>query len=320
MRYPPGDELAFMGETRAAETTTAPADTAIVGVESRISEAVQAIGVYVLKAFGAIVAFVVGLIIAMFLRKATLRALRSAPPEVAVLMSKVVYYSMAFVAGVAALSVAGVNVSGLLLTGGIIGVALGFASQTVISNFLSGVFLYIDRPFRPGDPVSLDEANVSGIVHDVSMFSTRIRTWDGIFVRVPNDKVFNATIKNFSMNVARRVEYLVSISYSSNIELARKTILRVLDNEPLVLCEPPPEVFVEDLGDSAVILKVRFWTPSQFWFNIRMRMLERIKVELEKAGVEIPFPQRVVWLHMVGENGSSRDPRTSHRGPSSSLG
>ncbi|HIP66114.1 MAG TPA: mechanosensitive ion channel family protein [Pyrodictium sp.] len=278
---------------------------AITAVESRISEIVQVVGVYVLKAIGAIATFIAGLIVAMFLRKATLRALRLAPPEIADLMSKIVYYSVAFLAGVAALSVAGVNVSGLLLTGGIIGVALGFASQTVVSNFLSGVFLYIDRPFRPGDPVSLDDANVSGVVHDVSIFSTRIRTWDGIFVRVPNDKVFNATIKNFSMNVARRVEYLVSISYSSDIELARKVILRVLDEEPLILREPPPEVFVEELGDSGVVLRVRFWVPSQFWFNVKMRMLERIKVELEKAGIEIPFPQRVVWLHMVGKNGSS---------------
>lgn len=306
MRYPPGDELASVSGTRAAETIATLASAATTtSIEGRISETVQVIGVYVLKAVGAIAAFVVGLVVAMFLKKATLRALRSAPPEVADLMSKIVYYSVAFMAGVAALSVAGVNVSGLLLTGGIIGVALGFASQTVISNFLSGVFLYIDRPFRPGDPVSLDDVNVSGVVHDVSVFSTRIRTWDGIFVRVPNDKVFNATIKNFSMNVARRIEYKVSISYSSDIELARKVILRVLDSEPLVLREPPPEVFVEDLGDSAVILKVRFWAPSQFWFNVKMRMLERIKVELEKAGIEIPFPQRVVWLHMVKEDGSS---------------
>ena len=305
MRDPPGDKPASMSETRATEPTAVLAGMAITAVESRISEIVQVIGVYVLKAIGAIATFIAGLIVAMFLRKATLRALRLAPPEIADLMSKIVYYSVAFLAGVAALSVAGVNVSGLLLTGGIIGVALGFASQTVVSNFLSGVFLYIDRPFRPGDPVSLDDANVSGVVHDVSIFSTRIRTWDGIFVRVPNDKVFNATIKNFSMNVARRVEYLVSISYSSDIELARKVILRVLDEEPLILREPPPEVFVEELGDSGVVLRVRFWVPSQFWFNVKMRMLERIKVELEKAGIEIPFPQRVVWLHMVGKNGSS---------------
>ena len=305
MIYPPGDELVFMSETRAAETIVALANSVASTVESRLSEFVHVIGVYVLKAIGAIAAFVLGLIVAMFLRKATLRALRLAPPEVADLMSKIVYYGVAFMAGVAALSVAGVNVSGLLLTGGIIGVALGFASQTVVSNFLSGVFLYIDRPFRPGDPISLDDVNVSGIVYDVSVFSTRIRTWDGIFVRVPNDKVFNATIKNFSMNVARRVEYLISISYSSDIELARKAILRVLDNEPLVLREPAPEVFVENLGDSGVILRVRFWVPSQFWINIKMEMLERIKVELEKSGIEIPFPQRVVWLHMVGGNGSS---------------
>ncbi|NPA04669.1 MAG: mechanosensitive ion channel family protein [Crenarchaeota archaeon] len=252
---------------------------------------------WVFRVLGAIVVMVVGILVAVLLRKVVERALYSVPKYIANIVAKTVYYGTAFAAGVTALAILGVNVSGLLFAGGLLGVAIGFASQTVVSNFLSGLFLYMDSPFKPGDPIEVE--GVTGIVTDISIFSTRIRTWDGIHVRIPNDVVFRAVIRNLQYNVARRVEYKVGISYSASIDKAREVIMRVLDNHPLVLVEPRPWIFVEDLGDNAVILNVRFWVPSRYWLQVKAQLLKEIKEALDRAGIEIPFPQRVVWLHEV---------------------
>ncbi len=249
----------------------------------------------VLRYLAATVAFGVSILLAVLAKKLAYRSLlRNMPRDVASIVEKLIYYGIIALGTLSALSIAGVETTGLVVAGSIFGVALGFASQTVVSNFLSGIFLYIDKPFKPGDPVEIE--GVSGIVMDVTVFSTRIRTWDGIHTRLPNSKVFEATIRNFVANVARRVEYRVGIAYDADIGKAVEVIRRVLDEHPLVLEEPEPQVFVEDLGDSAVILNVRFWAPSSHWFQAKAELLRRIKEALDEAGIEIPFPQRVVWL------------------------
>ncbi len=240
--------------------------------------------------------FAVGVVIAVVVRKLAKRSLlRTLPRDVENIVEKLIYYGIIVIAALSALSVAGVEATGLLVAGSIVGVAVGFASQTVVSNFLSGIFLYIDRPFRPGDPVDI-EGVAAGTVRDITIFSTRIRTWDGIDTRIPNSRVFESVIRNFSRNVARRVEYKVGIAYDADIGKAVEVIRRVLDEHPLVLVEPEPMIFVEDLGDSAVILNVRFWVPSSHWFQAKAEVLRLIKEALDEAGIEIPFPQRVVWF------------------------
>ena len=247
-----------------------------------------------LRYLAAVAAFAVSVFIAMLARRLAHRSiLRSMPRDVASIVEKLIYYGIIALGAVSALSIAGVETTGLVVAGSIVGVALGFASQTVVSNFLSGIFLYLDKPFKPGDPVEVD--GVGGVVMDITVFSTRIRTWDGVVTRLPNSKVFDATIRNYTGNVVRRVEYKVGISYDSDIGKAIDVIMRVLEEHPLVLEEPEPQVFVEDLGDSAVVLSVRFWAPSSHWFQARMELLRRIKEALDAAGIEIPFPQLVVW-------------------------
>ncbi len=268
------------------------------GVFAGVLEEAKVYAPMVLRYIAAAVAFAVSIAVAMLAKRLAYRSvLRSMPRDVASIVEKLIYYGIIGLGALSALSIAGIETSGLVVAGSIMGVALGFASQTVVSNFLSGIFLYLDKPFKPGDPVDVD--GVSGVVMDVTVFSTRIRTWDGIHTRLPNSKVFEATIKNFVSNVARRVEYRVGIAYDADIGKAIDVIKKVLDEHPLVLEEPEPQIFVEDLGDSAVILNVRFWAPSSHWFQARAELLRRIKEALDEAGIEIPFPQRVIWLRGV---------------------
>jgi small-conductance mechanosensitive channel len=250
-----------------------------------------------LKLLAAIAIFIIFFVIAKFTGKLLYDQLKKTlPVNVAKTIYNITYYTIITIGAVASLEVYGIRLSSLLVAGGFAGIVLGFASQNVFSNVFSGFFLYIDRPFMVGDPIEVESEGISGIVTDISMLSTKIQGWDGVVYRVPNSTLFTSNIKNLSKLVARRVEYVVSIGYGEDIAKAKNVIMRVLEEEPLALVEPPPQVFVEELGDSGVILKVRFWVPTSKWFEARTRVLEKIKTALDRAGIEIPFPQATIWF------------------------
>lgn len=216
-------------------------------------------------------------------------------PEVQ-LKAKLFYYLVVTLAFFIALNIAGFTgrLSTLIAAAGITGIVLGFASQTVVSNFISGIFMYFDKPLKIGDPVEV--AGYSGIVHDIRILSTRIRTWDGLLVRIPNEKLFNSEIKNLQKYPARRVDVVVGIAYKEDAGRAIEVIKKTLDEMPYVLAEPEPAVFVSNLGDNSVNIAIRAWAPSEKWFDVRTQIVKRVKEALDEAGIEIPFPQRVNWF------------------------
>ncbi|MBA2860752.1 mechanosensitive ion channel family protein [Methanococcus maripaludis] len=182
----------------------------------------------------------------------------------------------------------------LLVAGGITGIILGFASQTVVANFISGIFLYFDKPLKIGDSVQI--GTNSGIVNDIKMMSTRIRTWDGVLVRIPNEKVFNSEIVNNKKYPARRVDIVVGIAYKEDAQRAMDIISKILEDMTYVLVEPEFQIFVNDLGNSSVDISVKAWTPSEKWYDVKMELVKNIKKEFDREKVEIPFPQRTVWF------------------------
>ena len=216
-------------------------------------------------------------------------------PEVQI-KAKLFYYAIVTLAFFIALNIAGLTgkLTTLLAAAGITGIVLGFSAQTVVSNFISGIFMYFDKPLEIGDPVEV--AGYSGIVHDIRILSTRIRTWDGLLVRIPNEKLFNSEIKNLQKYPARRVDIVVGIAYKEDAEKAIEVIKKTLDEMPYVLAEPEPTVFVDNLGDNSVNIAIRAWAPSEKWFDVRTQIVQRVKEALDEAGIEIPFPQRVNWF------------------------
>jgi small-conductance mechanosensitive channel len=207
---------------------------------------------------------------------------------------KVVYYTIIVLAFVTALPMLGVQLSGLLVAGGIVGLAIGFASQNIVGNLISGIFLMFERPIKIGNGVNID--GTTGIVEDIRIMSTTLRSYDGLYIRLPNQKVLTANITNFVSNVARRVDYDIGIRYSDDADKAVALIKDFLDAQPMVLKSPDPLVFVSELGDSAVMIALRFWAPVSEWFGVKTQLLWKIKKLLEAEGIEIPFPQRVVWF------------------------
>ena len=186
----------------------------------------------------------------------------------------------------------GIDVAGLLVLGGFAGIVVGFAAGSIVSNLLSGLFLVIERPIRIGDQV--DVAGIQGYVEDITVFSTRIRTYDGKCIRIPNEKVFTSKVTNLVAYPIRRVDVTVNISYSDDIEHAIQTILRLAEKNPLILKYPEPRVYVDTLADSGVNLAVRLWTPREMWFDVKTRILHEIKEAFDEEGIEIPYPQLVV--------------------------
>ncbi len=222
------------------------------------------------------------------------------------LIAKATYYGIFSIGFLIALPNLSVNLSGLLVAGGIFGIIIGFAAQSVVSNLISGIFLIFEQPLRIGDNVLIEDTLM--IVEDIRIFSTIGKTFEGIYVRIPNEKIFTTTITNYVANTARRFEYDVEIRYQDDASRAIQIIEALIEAEPFCLKNPGPSVFVDQLAADGVMIKTRMWAPSEVWWNVRTTMLWKIKCALEADGMEIPFPQRTLWVNP--DAGNTTPPKT----------
>jgi len=188
----------------------------------------------------------------------------------------------------------GVELSSLLVAGGVLGIILGIAGQSIVANLISGIFLTLERPIKIGDQVNID--NNAGVIEDITFVSTIIRTFDGLYVRLPNDKVFLNNITNYAANVARRFEYVIGITYDSDADKAIGIIKGIIDDDPIAFKNPTPTVFVDKLDDNGVNIFIRIWAPSTEWYSVKTRLLWIIKKTLEENGIKIALPQRTLWF------------------------
>lgn len=210
------------------------------------------------------------------------------------LISKILYFVIVGIGILTALPYINADLSGLFVAGGVFAIIIGFAGQNVFSNFIAGMILFIERPIKIGDNIGVQD--VLGTVEDIRILSTIIKTYDGIYTRIPNFTIFTANIINYVAHVARRFEYSVGIRYQDDADLAMSVIRSVIEQHPFALKNPAPMIFVDELGDNGVIISVRIWAPSTVWWDVRTELLWKIKVALEDAGIEIPFPQRTIWF------------------------
>lgn len=222
---------------------------------------------------------------------------------------RVAYYSIIIIAVLTVLPILGIKLSGLLVAGGIAGFVIGFASQKIVGNLISGFFLIIEKPIKIGDAVNID--GIAGIVKDIRIISTVIRTWDGIHIRIPNEKVFTTNITNYVANVVRRFEYVVGIRYNDDADKAINIIKNLIEEHPFALKDPPSQAFVDNLGDNSINIIVRIWAPVNEWYEVKMELLLEIKKALEKEGIEIAFPQRMVWFANELRRGEVKDVESS---------
>lgn len=175
--------------------------------------------------------------------------------------------------------------------------AIGLALQNQLSSFAAGVMLILFRPFAKGNVV--DIGGQMGIVEEIKITSTILKTFDNQLVWLPNSSVWGNKITNFSALPTRRVDLTIGIGYGSDLKKAKELLVAMLKDEPRILDDPAPSVVVSNLGDNSVDFAVRGWAASADWWATRCDLVERIKLSFDENDIEIPFPQRTV--HLVSE-------------------
>ncbi len=216
---------------------------------------------------------------------------------VTTLLSRLVRWTVLAFTVIAVLNRFGVQTASIVALLGAAGLAVGLALQGALSNVAAGVMLLALRPFRVGEAV--DIGGTMGTVDDIGLFATRMTSFDGVPLFVPNSNIWGRDIRNFSRTEQRRNDLVVGVGYDDDIEVAMGVLRELVTGDGRVLAEPEPLFAVDSLGDSAVNLLARYWTVSGDWYATKLDMTRRVKERLDAAGVSIPFPQRD--LHLVQE-------------------
>lgn len=263
-------------------------------MEAIVEEVMVVVSKYGLQVLGAILILVAGRIGAGIARKLVRRALVRVNMEATVtgFVAQFAYIVVLVVAVLASLAKFGVQTTSFVAVLGAAGFAVGLALQGSLSHFAAGVLLLIFRPLKVGDFV--EAGGVSGTVKEIRLFNTVMSTPDNVHMVVPNSKIFNDTIKNFSVNDTRRIDLTIGIGYSDSIDRAIDVLLEVMKADDRIIQDPPPQIVVTDLADSSVNLLIRCWTARADFWAAKCDLTKNIKENFDQQGIEIPFPQRVI--------------------------
>ncbi len=212
-------------------------------------------------------------------------------------LRKLVGFGVVFVAITVAFGAAGFGnfLQALATIGAAATLAIGFALQDVIKNFVSGVFIFTDKPFRIGDWIEWD--GNAGVVEDISMRVTRVRTFDNELLTVPNSQLTDDVVKNPVAKEQLRLKFVFGIGYDDDIEGATEIIVEEAENHEGILDDPAPSVRLVELGDSSVGLQSRIWIedPSRADFvKTRGEYVTRVKQRFDEADINIPYPNRTI--------------------------
>lgn len=195
----------------------------------------------------------------------------------------------------AAIQTLGINTTSFLAIFASAGLAVGMALSGTLQNFAGGVILLLLRPYRIGDYITAQ--GQSGTVKNIGLFSTQLTTPDNRIIYVPNSAISTSIVDNYSQPETRRLDWTISVSYGTDVELVRKTVLDILNADSRVLREPAePTVLLKELGASAVIITARCWVSNADYWDVNFAVNERIYTELPKNGVQFAYPQLDVHI------------------------
>jgi small conductance mechanosensitive channel len=215
---------------------------------------------------------------------------RHVDPTLRTVVASLVRYSILIVVLVAVLSQIGIQTTSILATLGAAGLAIGLALQGTLSNIAAGMMLLWLRPFRIGDYI--DSGSAAGTVKELGLFATELTSWDGIYQFVPNSELWNKKLINYSRLPTRLNDLAFGVAYDDDLDKGLETLMALAAADKRVLSDPAPIVFVDQLGDSAVVLRLRVWSTTGDYWDVRRALTKAGKDALEAAGLSIPFPQR----------------------------
>lgn len=193
------------------------------------------------------------------------------------------------------LTTVGVQMTSIVAVLGAGALAIGMALSGTFQNFAGGIIILFLKPFKVGDVIQTASGR-TGTVKKIMIFTTELHTFDNQVVFIPNGPLANGEITNLSDRAARRAEVKIAISYGDDVDIARRAILAVIAKDDRIAKKPEPSVFVSDLGDSAVVLTVWYWTKYVDWFNTQGELREALYKELPRKKIHFPFPQMDVHV------------------------
>ena len=227
-------------------------------------------------------------------------------PTVTRFVSHVSYFILLIVVAIIALGQLGIQTTSLLALLSAAGLAIGLALQGSLTNFAAGLLLILFRPIKQGDFIGA--AGVEGTVQEVQILTTTLYTADNLRLTVPNAKIMQDTITNYSVTPTRRIQLTVGVSYDADLPQVKHVLAALLAEEPGILKEPAPFVGVAKLGESSVDVVVQVWVQRADVLQVQYGFLEKIKRAFDQHGIRLPYPQRTLHLQ------TSPDPRQHHTG------
>lgn len=246
----------------------------------------------------ALVVFAIGTRVIAFIRRIVKKALakssisKDAEQFLDSVLRTILYLVLIFLI----LQLFGVQAAGVATVIGSVGVTVGLAIQGSLTNCIGGILILTLKPFKVGDYIIEDTHKNEGVVREITIFYTKLFTYDNKMILIPNGTLANSSLTNVTQEAERRVDLTVGISYDSDIRQARSIVQRLAAEHPLVLKNRDVCVYVDSLGDSSVVLGIRFWAKKENIWQARCEMLENIKYAFDEEGIRIPFNQLDVHL------------------------
>lgn len=213
------------------------------------------------------------------------------------LSGRAVYYAIVVLILISALRQFGFEFTVLLGAAGVLSVAVGFASQTSASNIISGLFLMVEESFVVGDLIRIGDT--TGEVLSIDLLSVKLRTFDNLFVRVPNESVVKSQVTTLTRFPIRRADLKIGVAYKEDISRVRDVLMAVADKNPMCLEEPKPLFIFLGYGDSSLDIQFSVWAKRENYLDLKNGIYEEIKLAFDAAGIEIPFPHRSLYAGSV---------------------
>ncbi len=214
-------------------------------------------------------------------------------PQQAMLLRRFIFYFIFLLFIASAVDQLGFHIGALLGAAGILTVAIGIASQTSMSNIISGIFMIGEKPFEVGHRIKVGD--VTGKVLSIDLLSVRLRTSQNTMVRIPNETLIKSPITNLSYFPIRRVEIKIGVAYNENLNRVKDTLFAVANKNPLSLIEPKPTLNVIEFGDSSIDLQLCIWTSRTNYNELKNTIQIEIHQAFAEANIEMPFPSRSLY-------------------------
>jgi len=251
-------------------------------------------------AFRALVVLALGLVLARLASGAVRRGLTDRVDAQQVMLGRrVVFYLVLGLSVGSALHQMGFQLGVLLGAAGVFSVAIAFASQTSASNLISGLFLVGERPFSVGDVIRVGAT--TGEVLSIDLLSVKLRTFDNVYVRIPNETLIKSEVATLTRFAIRRIDLAVGVAYREDIDRVRDALMGLADREPLCLEEPAPLFIVTRFGESSIDIQFSVWAERANYLEVKNRIQIAIKRVFDEQGIEIPFPHRSLYAGSVTE-------------------